>query len=339
MADNYTEVTNTSWFSRLGNSFGGIGAGLVMIALATFLLYWNEGRAVRTGDAIAEAQMQTVALPGISTLDSSYDGKLVYATGRVVTEDTLTDSMFGITTKAIRLRRKVEYYQWVEDAKQELEDARTEQEEKKAELEEEKAALEQKIADAAALIADLQSDIEAYKKAYDEFEAAEKAVQAQIDQQVAELKRQEEQQQQQDPSYDPGAANGATGSMMWPCPSCHYVTSPFGWRYHPIYHENRYHSGVDIGASYGATIVAADGGTVITAGSVSGYGNCVVINHGNGLTTLYGHMSSIAVSVGQRVSKGQTIGYVGSTGNSNGPHLHWEVAVNGQRVNPLNYAT
>lgn len=84
MADNYTEVTNTSWFSRLGNSFGGIGAGLVMIALATFLLYWNEGRAVRTGDAIAEAQMQTVALPGISTLDSSYDGKLVYATGRVV---------------------------------------------------------------------------------------------------------------------------------------------------------------------------------------------------------------------------------------------------------------
>ena len=110
MADNYTEVTNTSWFSRLGNSFGGIGAGLVMIALATFLLYWNEGRAVRTGDAIAEAQMQTVALPGISTLDSSYDGKLVYATGRVVTEDTLTDSMFGITTKAIRLRRKVEYY-------------------------------------------------------------------------------------------------------------------------------------------------------------------------------------------------------------------------------------
>lgn len=84
MADNYTEVTNTSWFSRLGNSFGGIGAGLVMIALAIFLLYWNEGRAVRTGDAIAEAQMQTVALPGISTLDSSYDGKLVYATGRVV---------------------------------------------------------------------------------------------------------------------------------------------------------------------------------------------------------------------------------------------------------------
>lgn len=119
MADTYSEVTNTSWFSRLGNSFRGIGMGIVLIVLATFLLYWNEGRAVRTGDAIAEAQMQTVELPGISTLDSSYDGKLVHATGRAITEDNLTDSMFGITANAIRLRRKVEYYQWVEESRQE----------------------------------------------------------------------------------------------------------------------------------------------------------------------------------------------------------------------------
>lgn len=227
----------------------------------------------------------------------------------------------------------------VEEAKQELEEARTELQDKQTELEAEKAALEQKIKDAAAMIADLQSDIDAYTKAYNDYEAAEKATQAQIDKMVEDLRRQEQEQANQNPGYDPGGANGATGSMMWPCPSTHYVSSPYGWRYHPIFHENRFHSGVDIAAGYGATIVAADGGTVITAGTVSGYGNCVVINHGNGLTTLYGHMSSIAVSVGQRVTKGQTIGYVGSTGNSTGPHLHWEVTVNGQRVNPLNYAT
>ena len=127
--------------------------------------------------------------------------------------------------------------------------------------------------------------------------------------------------------------------MIWPCPSCHTITSEFGWRIHPIYGTSKYHSGVDIGASYGATVIAADSGTVITAGWVSGYGNCVVISHGNGVSTLYGHMSSIAVSSGQSVSQGQTIGYVGSTGNSTGPHLHWEVTVNGERQNPLNYAS
>ena len=209
----------------------------------------------------------------------------------------------------------------------------------KAELEDARVELQQKSSEAAALLANLESNIDAYKQVQDQYAQQEQAVQSQIDKQVEELRRQEEQNKKNDPSYDPGKVNGATGSMMWPCPSCHTITSPFGWRYHPIYQTQKYHSGVDIGASYGATIVAADGGTIITAGSVSGYGNCVVINHGNGITTLYGHMSSIAVSVGQKVSKGQTIGYVGSTGNSTGPHLHWEVTVNGVRQNPLNYAT
>ena len=227
----------------------------------------------------------------------------------------------------------------VETVKAELEDARVELQDKQSELETKQVELQQKSSEAAALLANLESNIDAYKQVQDQYAQQEQAVQSQIDKQVEELRRQEEQNKKNDPSYDPGKANGATGSMMWPCPSCHTITSPFGWRYHPIYHTQKYHSGVDIGASYGATIVAADGGTIITAGSVSGYGNCVVINHGNGITTLYGHMSSIAVRVGQKVSKGQTIGYVGSTGNSTGPHLHWEVTVNGVRQNPLNYAT
>ena len=226
-----------------------------------------------------------------------------------------------------------------ETVKAELEDARTELQDKQSELETKQVALQQKVSEANALLAGLESDINAYKSVYDQYEQQQKNVQSQIDKQVEELRRQEEANKNNNPGYDPGKANGSTGTMMWPCPSCHYITSPFGWRYHPIYQTQKYHSGVDIGASYGATIVAADGGTIITAGSVSGYGNCVVINHGNGITTLYGHMSSIAVSVGQKVSKGQTIGYVGSTGNSTGPHLHWEVTVNGVRQNPLNYAS
>ena len=227
----------------------------------------------------------------------------------------------------------------VETVKAELEDARTELQDKQSELETKQVALQQKVSEANALLASLESDINAYKSVHDQYEQQQKNVQSQIDKQVEELRRQAEANKNNNPGYDPGKANGSTGTMMWPCPSCHYITSQFGWRYHPIYQTQKYHSGVDIGASYGATIVAADGGTIITAGSVSGYGNCVVINHGNGITTLYGHMSSIAVSVGQKVSKGQTIGYVGSTGNSTGPHLHWEVTVNGVRQNPLNYAS
>ena len=125
--------------------------------------------------------------------------------------------------------------------------------------------------------------------------------------------------------------------MMWPAVG-HGISSPFGYRIHPITGQYKLHTGVDINVGYGTPVYAADGGTVILAGWNGGYGNCIVINHGNGLTTLYGHLSSINVSVGQSVGRGQTIGLVGSTGNSTGPHLHWEVAVNGQRVNPLNYA-
>lgn len=253
----------------------------------------------------------------------------------------------------------------VEEAEKALEDAKAEQEAKKGELEARKADLMAQVAEAEALVKSLEADIEAYKAAYDETEAAKQELQRQIDAKVAQMEaerraaeeaarkaaeeaaRQQAQQQQQQQTTQPTQPTQPTtptyttgsGSMIWPCPSCHTITSYFGWRIHPITGVNKYHSGVDIGASYGATVIAADSGTVITAGWVSGYGNCIVISHGNGVSTLYGHLSSIAVSSGQSVSQGQTIGYVGSTGNSTGPHLHWEVTVNGERQNPLNYAT
>jgi murein DD-endopeptidase MepM/ murein hydrolase activator NlpD len=120
-----------------------------------------------------------------------------------------------------------------------------------------------------------------------------------------------------------------SGALAWPVNAP--ITSPFGWRW------GRMHEGIDLGAAYGTPIAAAGAGTVIYAGWLGGYGNLTVIDHGGGLSTAYGHQSQIGVSVGQHVEQGQIIGNVGSTGHSTGPHLHFEVRVNGQAVDPLGY--
>ena len=127
------------------------------------------------------------------------------------------------------------------------------------------------------------------------------------------------------------------GAFQWPVPSSTYISSSFGYRIHPIFKTWKLHTGTDIGASYGVPIVAAAEGKVIMATWYGGYGNCVMIDHGSGIVTLYGHCSGYACSPGQEVKKGQTIAYVGSTGNSTGNHCHFEVRINGQYVNPMSY--
>jgi len=126
-----------------------------------------------------------------------------------------------------------------------------------------------------------------------------------------------------------------TGRMSFP--SNGPITSSFGWRLHPVLGYNRFHSGMDFGAAYGSLIRAADRGTVIFAGWYGGYGNAVIIAHGNGVTTLYGHSSQLYVAEGQTVQRGQAIAAVGSTGLSTGPHLHFEVRQNGEPIDPLAY--
>jgi murein DD-endopeptidase MepM/ murein hydrolase activator NlpD len=113
------------------------------------------------------------------------------------------------------------------------------------------------------------------------------------------------------------------------------ITSYFGYRYHPILHFTRFHAGVDIGAGFGSPIVAAGDGTVVGAGWGGGYGRVVEIAHGGGLMSLYGHMSQIVAQRGSFVHRGELIGYVGSSGLSTGPHLHFEVRQGGTPVNPL----
>ncbi|WP_138500816.1 murein hydrolase activator EnvC family protein [Nostoc sp. PA-18-2419] len=127
------------------------------------------------------------------------------------------------------------------------------------------------------------------------------------------------------------------GTGMLAYPSDAPTSSPFGWRMHPILGYRRFHAGLDFAASYGSTIRAADSGTVIFAGWYGGYGKAVIINHGKGITTLYGHTSELYVTEGQAVERGQAIAAVGSTGLSTGPHLHFEVRRNGSPVNPADY--
>ncbi|TEB16212.1 Murein DD-endopeptidase MepM [Pelotomaculum sp. FP] len=130
----------------------------------------------------------------------------------------------------------------------------------------------------------------------------------------------------------------ADGLYIWPSADSNYVTSFFGTRLHPVLGVYKTHSGIDIGAGYGTAVLAAADGVVTTAAyDAGGYGNYVIIDHGNGNKTLYAHMSQMSAGVGQTVTQGQTIGLVGSTGLSTGPHLHFEVYVGGTRVDPLLY--
>ena len=180
----------------------------------------------------------------------------------------------------------------------------------------------EKVAAQQEIINRMQTDLEVFNQQYDEKMAAAKQIQTLIE----EYQRRQEEMQ----SFVSGS-----GSMIFPVAGT--ITDNFGWRTHPIFNRQIFHSGIDIGADYGEPIHAAQSGTVISAGWVDGYGNTVMINHGGGVVSLYGHNQSLAVSAGQSVSQGQVIAYCGSTGNSTGPHCHFEVLVNDEPVDPQTY--
>lgn len=184
-----------------------------------------------------------------------------------------------------------------------------------------KEALEAKKKEKSELFDQLQMEAKEYEKALNELE---------------ELSRQLESVIRQLQAKNSGQALG-TGVYTWPAPGYYTITSPFGMRFHPILQVRKLHTGVDIGAPMGADIVAADSGVVIYAGYNGGYGNMVIVDHGNGMSTLYAHMSRIVAGNGQKVGKGEVIGKVGSTGFSTGPHLHFEVRKDGNPVDPMGY--
>ena len=234
----------------------------------------------------------------------------------------------------------------------EIQDQKAKIEAKKAQLEQDKARLDALAEEAKKTQAEIEAKKAEQQKVLDNAKS-NKAAAAQMEQDLiarsnavreliqerlrqAEAARLAAQQAQEsgeggsDYTYTEG-----TGSMSWPCNGP--ITSPYGYRTHPIFGTTIYHAGIDIGVDYGTPIHAADSGTVIYSGWISGYGNTIIIDHGGGVETLYGHNQSLNVSEGQSVSKGDVVAFAGSTGNSTGPHCHFEVDVNGSSTDPMGY--
>ena len=183
-------------------------------------------------------------------------------------------------------------------------------EEEKVTLDEAKEAVEEEEANVKALLSEKEAEIAALEKIIQEERAR-----------LAEEQRRK---------YD-------GGMFAWPCPGYSYISSEYGYRVHPIYGYQLFHNGVDMAASSGTPILAAYSGKVIAAAYSSSMGNYVMIDHGDGLITIYMHASALYVSSGQEVSRGEQIAAVGSTGNSTGPHLHFSTRLNGSYVSPWNY--
>ncbi len=213
----------------------------------------------------------------------------------------------------------------IERLKAELESARAEQEAMKADLESKQAEQKEKVAEAQRLLDQINADTAEVNRQLEEESAAAQAIQASI---VAKQKALEEERRRNNIII-----NSESG-YLWPLPGYYRLSSLFGYRIHPITGKAHSHTGIDIPAPSGTPILAAKSGQVVTSGWHDSYGNYVVVDHGNGNSTLYAHMSARSVSEGQMVSQGQEVGKVGTTGSSNGNHLHYEVRDNYSRVNP-----
>lgn len=196
-----------------------------------------------------------------------------------------------------------------------------------AEAEENQAKLEAEIENKKVLLAQAEDDIALNEASIAQLEAEEAEIQAQIKKAEEEAAR----------TASMANFKYSGGEFGWPVPSITRINSYFGYRIHPIFGTKKLHAGIDISGPTGTDIVAAEDGVVTSASYMSGYGYAIIISHGNGYSTLYGHNSKLLVSKGDTVSKGQHISEMGSTGNSTGPHCHFEVRVNGTATDPLPY--
>ncbi len=267
----------------------------------------------------------------------------VVLSGKLMNFISNQDMMKQITEYDNKLITEVnELKKSLESEKTEVETVKKDKEQKTAELQKLKAEKEEKAANLTDEQKELEKKLSEYKSQAEEYAKLER--QAIAKEEAARKAAQEASKNNTNTSGSNSSNGGQTnttpytgGKLGWPCPSSSRITSPYGYRV--LFGVRDFHTGVDIGATTGSNIVAAESGTVILAnyGWNGGYGNYIILSHGNGITTRYAHASQLYVTAGQKVSKGQVIAAVGTTGNSTGPHLHFEVRVNGSHTNPLNY--
>ena len=315
-----------------------------------------DAQIARTEDELTEAQKDLALLEArLDVIARRLDRKHDLLTDRVVEAykagpTGYLDSLLGSTdfgelvdrieyqTSAMdtetRLIARIEVLQDKTEAREELaEEKKLEIAAAKARLEDDRKVLDRKrderaavlaekeevLAEKRSLLADLRGDARRLAKLDAQLEADESRILSIL----------------QAAPTTAGPAPVGGGQLLFPAAGP--ITSPYGYRTHPIFGDQRLHTGIDIGAGYGAPVVAADHGVVVYAGSMSGYGNVIAIDHGGGLSTTYNHLSGFYVGTGQSVGRGTTIGAVGCTGYCTGPHLHFEVRVNGSPVDPMPY--
>ena len=291
----------------------------------------------------AQAKLETLeeelaaAEEKVNTQNENLNARLrnMYKNGSVGFIDVLMDSgSFSEFLNNLSLVEKV--YTSDQDVLEELQKAYDEIDAKKKEIETLQAELSESKATMEEQKSSLEADKASVEKKKSEIAADSAETQRELDKLEADAQALTSSIRNSGSSSSSSKYNG--GIMAWPVPSCHTVSSGYGGRIHPTTGKYKFHGGLDIPGSYGSAIVAANSGKVIWAGNRGdSYGNYVIIDHGGGVSTLYGHSSKVLVSTGQSVSRGQRIANVGSTGRSTGPHCHFEVRINGSRVNPTPY--
>lgn len=220
----------------------------------------------------------------------------------------------------------------------EIQEQQRQIEAKRAELEQEKAQLDALEADAVKAQEAIEAKKAEQQRALEEAQAhraAAEQLESELQQASADVQAKIEARLREQQAGGGYTGVVGTGQLSWPCSGP--ITSPFGYRIHPIFGIEISHAGMDIGVPEGTPVHAADSGTVIEADWISGYGYTIIIDHGNGIQTLYAHNSSLIAGAGQSVSKGEVVAYSGQTGNVTGPHCHFEVRINGSPVDPMGY--